>query len=118
VRRSARLVWPHFFLATIVVLVPTLLNEELTSSLETFRWYESPLVHLSIDVAATIFIGGLIGVREVTLAHARIAAAKRRRGGGGLQKPGASSDASSRWTRSVAESSAPAAHVAASREEP
>ncbi len=35
-RRPTRLVWPHFFLATIVVLVPTLLDEELTSSLERF----------------------------------------------------------------------------------
>ena len=78
-RRSARLVWPHFLLATIVVLVPTMLEEELTASLETFRWYENPLVHLSIDVASTIFVGGLIGVLEVTLAHALIADYRRRR---------------------------------------
>ncbi len=39
-------------------------------------------MHLSIDVASTIFVGGLIGVLEVTLAHALIADAKRRRGGG------------------------------------
>jgi len=117
-RRSARLVWPHFFLATIVVLIPTILEEELTASLERFRWYESPLVHLSIDVASTIFIGGLIGVVEVTLAHALIADAKRRRGGGGLQKPGASSDERSRRTGSAAESRAPAAQFTAPREEP
>ena len=78
-RRSARLVWPHFFLATVVVLVPTMLEEEFTSSLERFRWYESPLVHLSVDVASTIFVGGLIGVIEVTLAHALIADHRRRR---------------------------------------
>jgi hypothetical protein len=118
-RRSARLVWPHFFLATIVVLVPTMLEEELTSSLETFRWYDSPFAHLSIDVASTIFIGGLIGVVEVTLAHALIADAKRRRGdGGGLQKRGASSDERSRRTGFVAASRAPAAQFTAPREEP
>jgi hypothetical protein len=77
-RRSARLVWPHFWLTTVVVLVPTLLEEELTSSLERFQWYENPLVHLSIDVTSTIFIGGLIGVLEVTLAHALIADHRRR----------------------------------------
>jgi hypothetical protein len=79
VRRSARLVWPHFFLATVVVLVPTMLEEELTSSLEAVRWFENPFVHLSLDVASTIFVGGLIGVLEVTLAHALIADARRRR---------------------------------------
>jgi len=35
-RRSTRLVWPHFFLALTVVLIPTVLDEELTSSLERF----------------------------------------------------------------------------------
>ena len=77
-RRSARLVWPHFWLTTVVVLVPTMLEEELTASLERFSWYESPLVHLSVDVASTIFVGGLIGVLEVTLAHALIADYRRR----------------------------------------
>ena len=56
-----------------------MLEEEITSSLENFHWYENPLVHLSIDVASTIFVGGLIGVLEVTLAHALIADAQRRR---------------------------------------
>ncbi|MCX6362815.1 MAG: hypothetical protein NTW58_01320 [Actinobacteria bacterium] len=118
-RRSAQLVWPHFLLAFIVVLIPTVLEEELTSSLETFRWYDSPFVHLPIDVASTIFIGGLIGVVEVTLAHALIADAKRRRGDGDrLQKTGASSDERGRRTGSAAESGAPAAQFTAPREEP
>jgi hypothetical protein len=77
-RRSALLVWPHFFLALTVVLIPTMLEEELTSSLKEFSWYQSPLIHLSIDVASTIFVGGLIGVIEVTLAHALIADRRRR----------------------------------------
>jgi hypothetical protein len=80
VRRSARLVRPHFLLATIVVLVPTMLEEQLMSWLESYPWYESPFPHLTIDVASTIFIGGLIGVMEVTLAHALIADLRRRKG--------------------------------------
>jgi len=78
-RRSARLVWPHFFLATTVVLVPTMLEEQLSLWLERLSWYESPLVRLPIDVASTILVGGLVGVLEVTLAHALIADHRRRR---------------------------------------
>jgi hypothetical protein len=77
--RSAKLVWPHSLLATTVVLLPTVLEEELTSWLETLSWYESPLPHLTIDVGSTILVGGLIGVIEVTLAHALIADYRRRR---------------------------------------
>jgi len=79
VRRSARLVWRHLFLTTIVVLVPTMLEEELSTWLERYSWYEHPLVHLPFDVASTILVGGLIGVLEVTLAHALIADHRRRR---------------------------------------
>jgi len=78
-RRSAALVWPHFFLAFAVVLVPTMLEEEWTSWLERFVLYDNPIAHLAIDVASTIFVGGLIGVVEVTLAHALIADRRRRR---------------------------------------
>jgi hypothetical protein len=77
-RRSAQLVWPHLLLATVVSLVPAMLDEELTSWLERSGWYESPLLHLGADILSTILIGGLIGVFEVTLAHALIADHRRR----------------------------------------
>lgn len=116
-RRSARLVWPHFFLVLTVVLIPTVLEDELTSWLERFSWYEHPFVRLPLDVSSTIIIGGLIGVMEVTLAHALIADAKRRRGDR-LQDSGASGDGSSRKIEPAAESRAPAAPITVSREEP
>ena len=78
-RRSARLVWPHFFLALTVVLIPTVLEDQLTAWLETLAWYEHPFVRLPLDVASTILVGGLVGVIEVTLAHALIADYRRRR---------------------------------------
>jgi hypothetical protein len=110
VRRSARLVWRHFLLATTVVLVPTMLEEELTSWLERLSWYESPLPHLAIDVASTILVGGLIGVVEVTLAHALIADARRRRADhDGLQESSVSSDDGSRRIEPATEGGATAA---------
>jgi hypothetical protein len=84
--------------------------------LEGLSWYEHPLVYLPIDVASTIFVGGLIGVLEVTLAHALIADAKRRRRSGALQDPASPSDKRSRRMEPVAETRAPAAHVTVSRE--
>jgi hypothetical protein len=61
------------------VLIPTTLDERLSSWLEHFRWYEHPWVALPIDVVSTIIVGGLVGVLEVTLAHALIADQRRRR---------------------------------------
>jgi hypothetical protein len=116
-RRSARLVWPHFFLALTVVLVPTLLEEELASSLERFSWYASPLVHLSVDVASTILVGGLIGVLEVTLAHALIADERRRCSADvGLQDSGSPSEEGSRRIAATAANGATAAAITVSRE--
>ena len=59
--------------------LPTMLEEQLSLWLERLTWYESPLVRLPIDVASTILVGGLVGVLEVTLAHALIAVHRRRR---------------------------------------
>ncbi len=78
-RRSAALVRRHFFLTFVVVLIPTMLEEEWTSWLERFVLYDNPVAHLAIDVASTVFVGGLIGVIEVTLAHALIRDHRRRR---------------------------------------
>jgi len=114
--RSARLVWPHFFLALTVVLIPAMLEQELSSWLERFSWYEHPLVHLPMDVASTILVGGLIGVIEVTLAHALIADHRRRHGGGELEGPNAPAEVSSRRMGSVTESGPPIAHGTASGE--
>lgn len=77
-RRSAQLVWPHFVLATVVVFVPTSLEEWLASWFEHLSWYEHPWVRLPVDVGSTILVGGLVGVIEVTLAYALIADHKRR----------------------------------------
>ena len=119
-RRSARLVWPHFLLALVVVAIPTLLEDVPLSMLERFSWYEQPLVRVPVDVLATLVLGGIIGVIEVTLAHALIADEKRRRGGDGdgLEEPGSPSDGSSRKMESAAESRAPAANPTVSREGP
>jgi hypothetical protein len=115
-RRSARLVWPHFYLVLTVVLVPAMLEQELSSWLEGLSWYEHPLVHLPLDVASTIVVVGLIGVIEVTLAHALIADHGRRHGGGELEGPNAPAEVSSRRIGSVTESGPPIAHGTASGE--
>ena len=78
-RRSAGLVAPHFFLAFVVVVVPVSAEEGLTSWMERFDWYDRVLVRLPVDIVATLVIGGVIGVLEVTLAHALIADQRRRR---------------------------------------
>ncbi len=78
-RRSAALVFPHFFLAFVVVVVPVSAEEGLTSWLERFDWYDRVLVRLPVDIVATLIVGGVIGVLEVTLAHALIADRRRRR---------------------------------------
>ena len=77
-RRSVGLTWRHAFLVIVTVLVPTTLDEELSGWLEHFRWYEHPWVALPLDVGSTIIVGGLVGVLEVTLAHALIADQRRR----------------------------------------
>jgi hypothetical protein len=76
--RSIRLVWPHFWLVLVLVVVPTLAEESLTSWFERFHSYERPLVHFTVDVIVTLLVGGLVGVLEVTAAHALIADERRR----------------------------------------
>ena len=78
-RRSAALVAPHFFLAFVVVVVPVSAEEGLTSWMERFDWYDRVLVRLPVDIVVTLIVGGVIGVLEVTLAHALIADQRRRR---------------------------------------
>jgi hypothetical protein len=73
VRRSVRLVWPHFLLAAIVVTLPTVV-EEVTSDL----FLESSVlerfsVKILADVALAVFVTSAIGVLEVTMAHSLIA---------------------------------------------
>jgi hypothetical protein len=78
-RRSAGLTWRHSLLVIVVVLIPATLDEQLSVWLEHFAWYERPWIQLPLDVGSTILVGGLVGVLEVTLAHALIAAQRRRR---------------------------------------
>lgn len=77
-RRSARLVWPHLLLTLVVVTIPVTLEDVPLSWLERFHWYEQPLVRVPVDVLVTLIIGGVVGVMEVTLAHALIADQRRR----------------------------------------
>lgn len=77
--RSAGLVAPHFFVALVVIVLPTFAEESLTSWLDGFSWYEPVLVRVPVDVIVTLVVGGLVGVLEVTLAHALIADQRRRR---------------------------------------
>ncbi len=78
-KRSASLTRSHALLVTVTVLIPTTLDEELSSWFEHFAWYAHPWVQLPLDVGSTIIVGGLVGVLEVTLAHALISDRRRRR---------------------------------------
>jgi hypothetical protein len=78
-RRSAGLTAPHGLLVIVTVLIPATLDEELSSWLEHLAWYAHPWVQLPLDVGSTIIVGGVVGVLEVTLAHALIADQRRRR---------------------------------------
>lgn len=77
-RRSATLTWRHSLLVIVTVLIPTTLDEAFSSWLEHFDWYAHPWIVLPLDTGATVVIGGLVGVLEVTLAHALIAAQRQR----------------------------------------
>jgi hypothetical protein len=78
-KRSAGLTRRHGLLVIVTVLIPTMLDEEVTTWFERFGWIEHVWVRVPIDVASTIVVGGLVGVLEVTLAHALIADDRRRR---------------------------------------
>jgi hypothetical protein len=78
-RRSAQLTRRHALLVIVTVLIPTALDEELSSWFERFGWIEHLWVRVPIDVVSTIVVGGLVGVLEVTLAHALIAEHRRGR---------------------------------------
>jgi len=78
-RRSAQLTKRHALLVIVTVLIPTTLDEELSSWFERFAWIEHVWVRVPVDVCSTIIVGGLVGVLEVTLAHALIADHRRRR---------------------------------------
>jgi hypothetical protein len=78
-RRSAALTRTHAFLVIVTVMIPATLDEELSSWFERFAWYEHPWIQLPLDVGSTIIVGALVGVLEVTLAHALIADHRRRR---------------------------------------
>jgi hypothetical protein len=78
-RRSASLTKGHALLVIVTVLVPTTLDEQISSWFEHFAWYAHPWVQLPLDVGSTAVIGGLVGVLEVTLAHALINDRRRQR---------------------------------------
>ena len=78
-KRSAGLTKRHALLVIVTVLIPTTLDEQLSSWFERFAWYDHPWVQLPLDVGSTIVVGGLVGVLEVTLAHALITEYRQRR---------------------------------------
>ena len=78
-KRSASLTRSHALLVIVTVLIPTTLDEEISSWFERFGWIEHAWVRVPLDVASTIVVGGLVGVLEVTLAHALISDRRRRR---------------------------------------
>lgn len=86
-RRSAGLTWRHTLLVIVTVLIPAMLDEEVSSRLEHLAWYAQPWIRLPLDVGSTIVIGGLVGVLEVTLAHALIADERRRRAALAAERP-------------------------------
>jgi len=63
----------------VVIVLPTFAEESLTSWLDAFSWYDPVVVRVPVDVVVTLIVGGLVGVLEVTLAHALIADQRRRR---------------------------------------
>jgi hypothetical protein len=78
-RRSAGLTARHGVIVIVTVLIPTTLDEQLSSWFEHSAWYTHLWVQLPLDVGSTIVVGGLVGVLEVTLAHALILDQRRRR---------------------------------------
>lgn len=77
--RSARLVWRHFLLVGVTVTIPLMLEDAPVRLLEGYARLETPLAAVSLDVLTSVFLGGLVGVLEVTLAHALLAEERRRR---------------------------------------
>ncbi len=78
-RRSAQLVWPHFFMTFLLVLVPTILEESLLGWLESAGAHEHLLLRLPVDLALTVLVASLVGMLEITLAHRLIADQRYRR---------------------------------------
>jgi len=60
--------------------------------LERYARLEAPLVTVSLDVLTSIFLGGLVGVLEVTLAHALLAEERRRRAARGARRSRSTGD--------------------------
>jgi len=95
-KRSASLTSRHAFLVIVTVLVPTMLDEQVSSWLEHFAWYEHPWIRLPLDIGSTIILGGLVGVLEVTLAHALIADRRQRREAAAIAAAGSGAPAAAR----------------------
>jgi hypothetical protein len=109
-RRSAQLTRRHALLVIVTVLIPMTLDEELSSWFERFGWIEHVWVRVPVDVASTIVVGGMVGVLEVTLAHALIAEDRRRREAlAGAHAAGASAPAGATVTPGRGDGGAPAA---------
>lgn len=76
--RSARLVWRHFLLVGVTVTIPLMLEDAPVRLLEGYARLEAPLAVVSLGVLTSVFLGGLVGVLEVTLAHALLTEERRR----------------------------------------
>jgi hypothetical protein len=96
VRRSVKLVWPHFLLAAIVVTLPTIVEEVTSDLFLEASVLERFSVKILADVALAVFVTSAIGVLEVTMAHSLIAhdrAASLEAAGGDAEKADAATTA-------------------------
>jgi len=78
-RRSTRLVSRHIRLVVVTVTIPFLLEDAPVRLLERITSLETPLASVSLDVLTSVFLGGLVGVLEVTLVHALLNEERKRR---------------------------------------
>ncbi len=76
-KRSVRLVLPHFFLVFLLVFVPTSLEESFVEWAEHGA-HGNVALWLVIDVSLTALVGSFVGLLEITLAHGLIADRTRR----------------------------------------
>jgi hypothetical protein len=77
IKRSAGLTGRHLLPVVVTALLPTTLDESLSSVLESLSWHEHVWLRPPADVGSTIIVGGAVGVLEATVAHALIADRRR-----------------------------------------
>jgi hypothetical protein len=69
VRRSAQLVWPHFWLTFAAVTIPLLAEGSLSDAVESADWLHGFPQHLAVGVLIEAPVAIFVSLVEVTLAH-------------------------------------------------